>query len=242
LVNIQRELEVKRAELVALKLTLDSVDADLAFEQINHRGTRDTLLTTQNTLTTANDNLATALLNTVVVNTQLLTVREKLDFAGTGDLSEMACSTFAGKQLEDAVQHVRTFRLWVSTKKLPTRATALHGLTVDAERITAEISYFASWLRDLATLWFNNLVNNVDPLHPVGTIGTLTELCTAFKLHFIFDPAQKWRHLADFFKTRQTVGEKLEEFIRGVQEDGLKARATEEQVLNTIMGGFLPYI
>jgi len=65
------------------------------------------------TLNTANDNLATALVNTMVVNTQLLTVRQKLDFAGTSDLSEMACSTFASKQLEDAIQHVRTFRLWV---------------------------------------------------------------------------------------------------------------------------------
>jgi len=139
--TIQRELESKRAELVALKLTLDSVDTDLATEPINHRGNRDTLLTTQNTLTTANDNLATALLNTVVVNSQLLTVREELDFAETGDLSEMACSTFAGKQFEDAVQHVRTFRLWLSTKKLPARAAALHGLMVDAELITAEISF-----------------------------------------------------------------------------------------------------
>jgi len=44
------------------------------------------------------------------------------------------------------------------------------------------------------------------------------------------------------FKTRQTVGEKSEEFIRRVQEYGLKARATEEQVLKTIMEGFLPFI
>jgi len=48
LVTVQRELESKRAELAALKLTLDTVDADLAIEQINHRGTRDTLLTSQN--------------------------------------------------------------------------------------------------------------------------------------------------------------------------------------------------
>jgi len=184
--------------------------------------------------------LATALLNTVVVKTQLVTVRQELDFAGTGDLSEIACSTFAGKQLEDAIQHVRTFRLWLSTKKLPSRVAAFHGMTIDMERITAEISYFASSLRDSATLWFNNLVINVDPAHPAGTIGTLAELCTAFQVHFIFDPAQKWHHLADFFKTRQAAGEKSEEFIRRVQEDGLKARATEEQVLNTIMGAFYP--
>jgi len=82
----------------------------------------------------------------------------------------------------------------------------------------------------------------VDPAHPAGTIGNLTELCAAFQLHFIFDPAQKWRHLADFFKTRQAVGKKSEEYIRRVQEEGIKAKATKEQILNTIMRGFLPFI
>jgi len=90
-------LESKRAELVAPNLTLENVDADLATEQINHRGTRDTLLNTQNTLTTANNNLAAALLNTVVVNTQLVTVRQELDCGMTGDLSDMSCSTCSGK-------------------------------------------------------------------------------------------------------------------------------------------------
>jgi len=154
----------------------------------------------------------------------------------------MSCSTFSGRQLDDADLHVRTFKLWLSTKKLPARAVAAHGMVVDEERNTAEISYFASSLRDAATLWFNNLVINVDPAHAAGVIGNLTELCGAFQLHFIFDPAQKWHHLANFFKTRQSVGKKFEEYIRRVQEDGIKARASEEPILNTIMGGFLPYI
>jgi len=113
---------------------------------------------------------------------------------------------------------------------------------VDEERNTAEISYFASSLKDSATLWFNNLTIDVNPGHVAAAIGNLTELCAAFQLHFLFDPAQKWRHLAEFFKTKQTVGEKSEEFIHRVQEEGTKARANEEQILNTITGGFLPYI
>jgi len=177
--------------LAALTLTLDTVYADLATEQINHRGTRDTFLTTQNTLTTTNNNLTAALLNTVVVNTQLVTVRQELDSAATGDLSEMSCPIFSGRQLDDAVLHVRIFKLWLSTKKLPARAAALHGLLLDEERLTAEIFHFASSLRDSATLWFNNLVFNVDAAHPASTIGNLTELCAAFQLHFIFNPAQK---------------------------------------------------
>jgi len=58
----------------------------------------------------------------------------------------------------------------------------------------------------------------------------------------LFDPAQKWRYLAEFFKTTQTPGEKSKEYIRRVQEEGIKARANKEQILNTIMGGFLPFI
>jgi len=213
LVAGQRELETKSAELVALKLTLGTVDADLLTEQNNQQGTRDTLLNTQNTLTTANNNLTAALLNTVVVNTQLVIVRQELDCVVVGDFSEMSCLTFSSKQLDDAVLHVRTFILWLSTKKLPARAAAVNGLVIDEERNTAEISYFASSLRDSAILWFNNLINNVDPAHPAGAIGNLTELCAAFQLHFLFDPAQKWRHLAEFFKTKQSEGEKSEEYI-----------------------------
>jgi len=48
--------------------------------------------------------------------------------------------------------------------------------------------------------------------------------------------------LADFFKTRQAVVEKAEKYIQRVQEDKIKARATEEQILNTIMEGFLLFI
>jgi len=97
-------------------------------------------LNTQNTLTTANNNLTAALLNTVVVNTQLVTVRQELDCAVIGDSSDMSCSTFSGKQLDDAVLHVRSFKLWLSTKKLPARAAAANGLVIDEKRNTAEIS------------------------------------------------------------------------------------------------------
>jgi len=97
-------------------------------------------------------------------------------------------------------------------------------------------------MRESALLWFNNLTIIVDPAHPVGAIGNLTELCAAFQLNFLFDPAQKWRHLGEIFKTRQSVGEKSKDYIRRCQEEGIKARANEEQILNTIMGGFLPFI
>jgi len=104
LVAVQREL-------VTIKLTLGTVDAELLTEPNDHQGTRDTLLNTQNTLTTANNNFATALLNTVVVNTQLVSICQELDCAVVGDISDMSSSSFSGKQLDDAVLHVRTFKL-----------------------------------------------------------------------------------------------------------------------------------
>jgi len=135
----------------------------------------------------------------VVVNTQLVTVRQELDCAVVGDSWDTSCSTFSGKQLDDAVLHVRTFKLWLITKKLSARAAAANGLVIDEERNTAEISY-------CAILWFNNLIINVDPAHPAGAIRYLTELCAAFQLHFLFDLAQKWRHKAEFFTTKQCLG------------------------------------
>jgi len=99
----------------------------------------------------------------------------------------MACSTFSGKQLDDAVLHVRTFKLWLSTKKLPARAAALNGLLVNEERNTAEISYFRSSLCESALLWFNNLTINVDPAHPVGAIGNHRIMC-GFSTKFLIRP------------------------------------------------------
>jgi len=128
----------------------------------------------------------------------------------------------------------------MASKKLPARAAL--PLPVDGERSMAEISYFASTLKEGAMLWFNSLTVGIAvPVVP-GTIGTLTDLCAAFEAHYLFDPAQKWRYLSDFFKTKQTHGEKSEDFIRRVQEEGLKARANAEQIRNTIMEGFLPHI
>jgi len=72
-----------------------------------------------------------------VVDTELVTVRQELDCAVVGDIEEMACSTFAVKQLEDAVLHVRTFKLWLSTKKLLARAAAANGFFMDEEKNTA---------------------------------------------------------------------------------------------------------
>jgi len=58
----------------------------------------------------------------------------------------------------------------------------------------AEISYFASTIKDKATLWFNSLTIEVDPAAQVAAtnpIGTLVALCAAFEAQLLFDPAQK---------------------------------------------------
>jgi len=110
----------------------------------------------------------------------------------------------------------------------------------DAEKTMAEIAYVASTLRDAATLWFKGLT--INPVAGAGVIATLDALIAAFELQFAFDPAQKWRYLPEFFKTKQNTEEKLKDFIRRVQEAGLKAKVNDEQIRHTMMEGFLLHI
>jgi len=82
----------------------------------------------------------------------------------------------------------------------------------------------------------------IDAVLTAGDISSLDLLVDAFKAQFAFDLAQKWRYLSEFFKTKQDTGKKWEDFIRRVQEAGLKTRANEEQIRNTIIEGLLPHI
>jgi len=102
--------------LDANKLTLLAVDTDLVAEQNNHQNTRDTLLNTQNNLTTVTINLIAAQQNTIIVNTQWVTVRQEFDSVEVGDFLERSCPVFLGKQLDDAIQHVRNVKFWMATK------------------------------------------------------------------------------------------------------------------------------
>jgi len=131
-------------------------------------------------------------------------------------------------------------------KKLPAHTAAVvGGAAANSKKNMAEISYFASILKDGATLWFNSLTIEVDPAAQVAAtnrIGTLVALCAVFEAQFFFDLAQKLRYLSKFFKTKQIHSEKSEDCICRVQEEGIKARANDEQVRSTIMEGFLPHI
>jgi len=128
----------------------------------------------------------------------------------------------------------------MASKKLPARAALL--FPVDSERSMAEILYFASTLKEEAMLWFNSLTISIAIPVVIGAIGTLEDRCAAFEAHYLFDPAQKWRYISDFFKTKQVHGEKSEDFIRRVQEEGLNPRANAEQIRNPTMEGILPHI
>jgi len=142
--------------------------------------------------------------------------------------------------LDDAPQHSCNVKLWIATKKLPARAAGVGAVPADAKRTMAETAYFASTLKDAAALWFNGLTVNAVPA--AGVISSLDLLVAAFESQFAFDPAQKCRYLSEFVKTKQETGEKSEDFIRRVQEAGLKTHANDEQIRNTIMEGFLPHI
>jgi len=82
----------------------------LVTEQNNHQATRATLLTTQNNLTQATQDLNDAQGDTVAANNQLLTVQQELEGAEVGELADMACPTFSGRQLDDALQHSRNVK------------------------------------------------------------------------------------------------------------------------------------
>jgi len=126
--------------------------------------------------------LTTAQNDTVLATSQLVTVRQELDGVDVGDLSDMSIPMFFGRQLEDAPQHVQSVKLWMACKKLPPRAAL--PLPVDGERHMAEIFYFASTLREEATLWFNSLTIGVSNPVMVRAFGTLEYLCLAFEAHW----------------------------------------------------------
>jgi len=90
-------------------------------------------------------------------------------------------------------------------------------------------------LREGAILWFNA---QAIP----ATMNTLTIVKAALLLHFVFDEANKWRYLLEFFKPKQAPTKTFDDFIRRVQEGGVKAHADNEQVNMTVLNGLLPYI
>jgi len=121
--------------------------------------------------------------------------------------SSTAPGLFYGCHLENAEQHVKNFTLWLAQKKLP---AVLAAPAAGDPRDIAEIAFFASTLRECAILWFN-----AQPIP--ATMNTLVLVTAAFFLHFVFDEANKWRYLGEFFKTKQLPTESCDDFIRRVQ-------------------------
>jgi len=76
----------------------------------------------------------------------------------------------------------------MACKKLPARTLA--GTPIDGERNKAEISYFASTLKERAAFWFNGLTIEVDLAVISKRIGKLAALCTAFEAQYLFDAAK----------------------------------------------------
>jgi len=70
-------------------------------------------------------------------------------------------------------------------------------------------------------------------------MNTLTLVKAAFLLHFVFDEANKWCYLGEYFKTKQLPMETCDDFIRRVQEGGDKAHADDEKVTTTVLNGLL---
>jgi len=95
--------------------------------------------------------------------------------------SSAAPNLFYGRHLENAEQHVKNFTLWLATKKLLAIA---NPVVIGGERDMAQIAYFASTLRERATLWFN--AQDIP-----GTFKTLALVTAPFFTYFLFDVANK---------------------------------------------------
>src|SRR5271163_1462129 len=152
---------------------------------------------------------------------------------------------FSGKYLEDPEPHKQMFQLWLATKKLPQLPAPLQGQPNEVERRAhvaacqphhnACISYFSSTLKDAATTWFNTLAIP-------ETIATIDALLAAFLLAFTYDAPNSWRQMGKYTQTKQQTGQTTEDFMRQVQDDGKRLRATNEQIRSTILTGLLPHL
>jgi len=98
LLSVQEDLTTKTQQLLTIKRKLVQSVHELTSERDAHRVTNTILRTIQQNLVTSQNNLTTSQNNTLLATNQLVTVRQELEVADVGNLSEIACPMFAGKK------------------------------------------------------------------------------------------------------------------------------------------------
>ena len=153
---------------------------------------------------------------------------------------ENKLSLFSGNHLDDATLHIRKFRLYLSTKKLPNDNITMSSYEDGSRRIgqkdMAEIAYFGQSLKDSAQTWFDQQVIGQ------GGITSLPQLLEKFSLRFKFDEANQWREIGRLSRMHQGEGQTTSDWIREVEEAGGKVRATHDQIRMAILNGLHPEV
>src|SRR5258708_39638163 len=113
---------------------------------------------------------------------------------------------FSGTHLEDGQLHIKRFRLFLATKRLPHEGERMSSyLSTESEapqqisqRALAEIAHFGATLRGSAETWFNKLI-----IGEKNGINTCDELVKLFGERFKFDEDNQWRELGRLNRMQQ---------------------------------------
>ncbi len=147
-------------------------------------------------------------------------------------------SPFYGHHLDDALLHIRKFKLFLSTRKLPNAGSADGGHSGQIHpREMAEIAYFGGSLQGPADTWFAQQLIGGE-----GGVKTCNELLERFAERFKFDEANQWREIAGLSKMKQAELQTTEEWIQEVEDKGRKIRASPDQIRVAVLNGLLPQI
>jgi len=189
-----------QAQLAAQQLAAQAVIDQTAADQ-----TAQTNVLLQN-------NIQQDIVQAVQIQTQQL--QDQLANAEIGEEMAMAATkTFSGRELEDPKKHVKRFKLNVISKKLPVAA---------ADQLQARFGYFGETLTDTASEWFDALV--------LANIQDMQTLYDQFQARFAFNVTNQWRENQVFRHTKQKPAELSTDFIRRVEAEGVRIKATAADV------------
>jgi len=100
------------------------------------------------------------------------------------------------------------------------------------DQLQAKFGYFGETLPDAASEWFDALV--------LANIPDMQTLYDQFQTRFAFNVTDQWHENQVFRQTKQKPAEPSTDFIRRVEAEGVRIKATAADVRDTILQGLLP--
>ena len=136
---------------------------------------------------------------------------------------------FRGLRSENSEIFMTKFSLWLKTQNIHSEI--------------AKICHLALLLRDQAQTWHEglNIVELAEDAQPAqGEIGTFEAYRQAFLNRFRREEGANWREVASLFALKQGPSESTETYVTRVQNCGVKARATPDEINLAMMSGLRP--